>query len=477
MRCLFVLVPKSMRLFLLMACFFVGSCNNDEITSGEAKSVNVISALDKEIKYLTNGAEKQWVWKRSEKCHFGVGPTTNYNPEWFCAQASSNYPCMYDDVLVFNKDFTFELKTGNKEEVFMNWAEVTKFFPTASPQQSVDECRATKEIKKTTSFDLYKKDEKIYLKVPNSTLSYWAGAPEYEVLELTDKLLSVRGIQTTTNGQKLAWYYRFEPGSKTSNPVEECGKKEPLPSSSCTSGGATADDASGNNDVLVWADEFNVDGAPCSKNWTYDIGVGSNGWGNNESQYYTYRSKNVVVENGVLKIHAMKEDYCGSNYTSARLKSQGIFDFKYGKVVVRAKLPSGGGTWPAIWMLGSNISDVGWPACGEIDIMEHVGNRQNTVFSTLHYPNNSGGKGVGKSTLVKNVSSEFHIYELRWTASSLRFFVDRKEYNNISNSSSIPFNHNFFMILNVAMGGGFGGKIDPNFTKSTMEIDYIRVYR
>ena len=232
-----------------------------------------------------------------------------------------------------------------------------------------------------------------------------------------------------------------------------------------------------NGHVLVWADEFNVDGAPSPDNWGYDIGTGDNGWGNGESQYYTNRSNNVIVENGLLKITAKKESFQGANYTSSRLLSKGKFDFTYGTVEVRAKLPTGKGTWPAIWMLGANFETAPWPACGEIDIMEHVGNDQNKIHSTLHYPNNFGGNGNGNSIPVANVSSEFHVYEVVWNKDSILFTVDGTEIHSFSNNSNVPFNHDFFIILNVAMGGSFGGAIDENFTESTMEIDYIKVFQ
>ena len=132
----------------------------------------------------------------------------------------------------------------------------------------------------------------------------------------------------------------------------------------------------------IWADEFNVDGAPDATKWAYDLGTGDWGWGNNEAQYYTNRADNVKVLNGKLIITPIKESYLGSNYTSARIKTQGKFSFKYGKVEIKAKLPVGGGTWPALWMLGNNITTASWPACGEIDIMEHVGNTQNKIYGT-----------------------------------------------------------------------------------------------
>lgn len=229
--------------------------------------------------------------------------------------------------------------------------------------------------------------------------------------------------------------------------------------------------------ALIWSDEFDTAGAPDAAKWNYDIGTGSSGWGNNEQQYYTNRAENVTVSNGTLKITARKESFSGSNYTSARIITQNKFSFKYGKVEARAKLPVGIGTWPAIWMLGNNISTVGWPNCGEIDIMEHIGAQQNKIYGTLHYPGFSGGNAVGGTVNISNVSTEFHKYGVEWTAAFIKFSVDDVVFFTFTNTSSLPFNQNFFVILNVAMGGNFGGTIDPAFTSSTMEIDYIRIYQ
>ena len=230
---------------------------------------------------------------------------------------------------------------------------------------------------------------------------------------------------------------------------------------------------------LQFADEFNGNGSPDGSKWGYD--TGANGWGNNESQFYTTRSENVKIENGVLKITARKENYEGASYTSARLKTQGKFSFKYGRIEVRAKLPEGGGTWPAIWMLGSNFNSVGWPACGEIDIMEHIGNEMGKVHSTLHTPSSYGASVNSQSVNVENVSSEFHVYAANWTAEKIEFSVDGEVFYTYNpsekNASTWPFNKEHFIIMNVAMGGNFGGEIDPSFTQGTMEIDYVRVYQ
>jgi beta-glucanase (GH16 family) len=230
------------------------------------------------------------------------------------------------------------------------------------------------------------------------------------------------------------------------------------------------------NQKLIWADEFNVDGIPDSSKWSFDIGTGDWGWGNNESQYYTNRKENVKVQNGMLKITTVKESYKGSDYTSARIKTQGKFSFRYGKVEIKAKLPFGKGTWPALWMLGENITSVGWPLCGEIDIMEHVGNSEGKIYGTVHYPGFSGGNSISKTINSANVSSEFHIYTLDWSPDAIKFYVDNVLFHTFINTASLPFNQNFFLIVNSAIGGGLGGTIAPDFTSSTFEVDYIRIY-
>jgi beta-glucanase (GH16 family) len=225
----------------------------------------------------------------------------------------------------------------------------------------------------------------------------------------------------------------------------------------------------------IWSDEFDTNGSPDSANWGYDLGAG--GWGNNESQFYTNRSDNVIVENGVLKIITKKESYQGSSYTSARLLSKGKFSIKYGKIEFRAKLPIGGGTWPALWMLGDNISTVGWPACGEIDIMEYKGNELNKIHGTLHFPGRSGGNP--DTTVVTpntTATTEFHTYAIDWRENTIKFYVDDVLFKTFTNTSSLPFNQKFFLIMNCAMGGTFGGAIDPNFVSSTFEVDYVRVF-
>jgi len=229
--------------------------------------------------------------------------------------------------------------------------------------------------------------------------------------------------------------------------------------------------------TLVWSDEFDKNGAPDPTKWGYDIGTGASGWGNNELQYYTNRVENAVVENGFLKIKAIKENYSGSAYTSARLLSKGKYEFKYGTVEVRAKVPAAVGTWPAVWMLGADFATVGWPTCGETDILEHRGSELNTIVAALHYPGRSGGNPVKGQTVIQNASTEFHVYKFDWTSTSMQFFVDGNLFHTVANNASIPYNKNFFFLVNLAMGGGFGGPVDPAFTNASFEVDYIRVYK
>ncbi len=227
---------------------------------------------------------------------------------------------------------------------------------------------------------------------------------------------------------------------------------------------------------LIWSDEFNYKGLPDSSKWGY--AVGGNGWGNNEKQYYTEKDRsNVNVSNGILTIIAKKQQKENRDYTSARLLTKGKFDFKYGRVETRAKVPAAIGTWPAVWMLGANIDKAGWPGCGEIDFLEHRGMELNKMYGTLHYPGHSGGNGNGKTMVIENATRSFHEYAVEWNAAEINFFIDNKLYHAVANSDSIPFNQNFFILVNLAMGGNFGGEIDKQFSVDKFEIDYIRVYQ
>jgi beta-glucanase (GH16 family) len=245
------------------------------------------------------------------------------------------------------------------------------------------------------------------------------------------------------------------------------------------------EDQSPNTDwKLFWSDEFNYQGLPDSTKWTYDIG--GNGWGNNELQYYTAKEPlNAIVENGSLKIIARKQLIENRPYTSARLVTKNIVEFKYGKIDIRAKLPKGMGTWPAVWMLGKNISEVHWPTSGEIDIMEHVGYMKDSIFGTIHSAAYNGMKGTQKTKgiFISNPYDQFHDYGIEWTPERIDFFMDGVLYNHITNEhlsvKEWPFDQPFFLLVNLAIGGNWGGKfgVDENIFPAIFELDYIRVYK
>ena len=247
-----------------------------------------------------------------------------------------------------------------------------------------------------------------------------------------------------------------------------------------------------NNYLLVWHDEFDYDGKLDQDKWHHQIIPPNNGsWWNNEVQHYTNNIKNSFVSDGTMKIVAIKENYTvdnsTKNYTSARLNSK--FGFKYGRVDVRAKLPSTRGTWPAIWTLGTNINEVGnyfgdsegsigWPKCGEIDIMEQNGWNKNELIGHFHYANPQGQyANYGNVTSISNTSGQYHIYSLEWTDKIIRILVDNKEFVSLTNDGNVPYDNRHYLLLNIAIGGNLGGDIDPSFSQDRMEVDYVRVFQ
>lgn len=235
-------------------------------------------------------------------------------------------------------------------------------------------------------------------------------------------------------------------------------------------------------DSITMQDEFDIEGAPNDKIWGYDIGTGTNGWGNNELQYYSDRSSNVEVKDGMLKITAIKENYEGAAYTSARLLTKGKFDQKYGRFEARIKLPWGQGMWPAFWLLGADFDTAGWPHCGEIDIMENRGAEPTTVSGTVHGPGYSAGNSVGKEFSLTNdrFDTGFHIFGIEWGEDYINYYVDDVLYNQITPadvSGEWVFDQPFFIILNLAVGGNFGGPPnDATVFPQEMLVDYVRVY-
>ena len=416
------------------------------------------------VQFLTGGSQKTWYFSASEPGHLGVGPnstddTQNYFPLWYQAApwekaASAESSCLYANELVFSKvgnQLKFQL--NNQGQTFFN----KDFQSVVGGTAGYDFCYnynagGLKNVNLGPS-------ESVVMSSPSAAtrtrgtmmnfadggfMGYYIGQSSYEILSISETRMVVRAVMG--GNPALAWYHTF------------------------TSVQPTQDATDYSN--LVFSDEFATDGAPDPTKWGYDLGAG--GWGNGELQTYTNSPTNAVVQGGNLVITAVKN---GNSYTSARLKSENKFEFRYGKVEFRAKLPAGAGTWPALWMLGQNYATNTWPACGEIDIMEHKGFEPNIIHGTVHYTGRSGGNGVTSRITATNVSSTYHIYKVIWSPQSIRFYVDNVLFHTVLNTNSLPFNSDFFLIMNVAMGGTFGGPVDPAFTQSSMSVDYVRVYQ
>jgi beta-glucanase (GH16 family) len=237
---------------------------------------------------------------------------------------------------------------------------------------------------------------------------------------------------------------------------------------------------------LTWSDEFDgpAGQSPDAAKWTFDIGTGSNGWGNQELQYYTNRPENASLDGqGNLVITARRETFSGSPFTSARLKTQGLFEQAYGRFEARLKTPYGPGLWPAFWLLGANITTVDWPQCGEIDIMELRGQEPNLINGSVHGPGYSGGAAItqGFGSTERRFDDEFHLFAVEWGKDYIDFFVDNTLYQRLT-PDELPgewvYDHPFFIIMNVAVGGnyvGFPTSLTP--FPQRMTVDYVRVYQ
>ena len=235
---------------------------------------------------------------------------------------------------------------------------------------------------------------------------------------------------------------------------------------------------------LIMSDEFDTDGAPNPLYWGYDIGTGEDGWGNNELQYYTDRSENITVQNGILLITAKKEDFNGASYTSAKLTTKGLFEQAYGRFEARIRVPYGQGIWPAFWLLGADCGpEVVWPQCGEIDIMEYKGQEPTTIHGSVHGNGFSGGEAITKSYSLENdrFDTGFHVFGIEWAPDYINYYVDDVLYNQITPNDVTGewvFDHPFYIIINLAVGGSFVGSPNSETVFSqTMLIDYVRVYK
>ena len=240
---------------------------------------------------------------------------------------------------------------------------------------------------------------------------------------------------------------------------------------------------------LVLSDEFDTDNEINADIWTFDIGTGSNGWGNNEEQFYTNRTENISVQNGILIIKALKEDYNGSDYTSSKILTKGLKEQAYGRFEARIQLPTGQGMWPAFWLLGANCGDGTadtevWPNCGEIDIMEYRGQDPTVVHGSVHGPGYAAGNAITKSYVLENdrFDTGFHVFGIEWSPEYINYYVDDVLYNQITRQQveekgTWVFDQPFYIIINLAVGGNFiGAPIEETVFPQTMLIDYVRVY-
>ncbi len=237
---------------------------------------------------------------------------------------------------------------------------------------------------------------------------------------------------------------------------------------------------------LAWSDDFTgaAGSAPDAGKRAFDIGTGSNGWGNSELQYYTNRPENIKLDgNGMLVITAKSESYAGSGFTSARIKTKGLFAQQYGRFEARIKTPTGPGLWPAFWMLGANIDTKPWPQCGEIDIMEQRGQQPSVTWGSVHGPGYSGGGAISKPYGLVNgrFDTEFHVYAVEWGEDYIDYFVDNYLFQRITPETVTGdwvYNTPFFLLLNVAVGGNFVGfpTTGTPFPQS-MYVDYVKVYK
>ncbi|APU68293.1 family 16 glycosylhydrolase [Christiangramia flava] len=444
------------------------------ISSSKRIEISVESDFsDPETKeFLTGGSSKMWYVAAFQPGHLGVGPSSGdgfdspiyYSAAPFEKAGAEASACFYTDVLTFSttgeNNFTYNL--NNNGATFFNVDYVGQF---GGPTGSGDQCiaydtggektvtlsPATSGIESSTGTVMDFSD--------GGFMSYYIGTSTYEILDIDENSMYVRAIMG--NNPALAWYLKF-----TTTPYDQQQESG--------NGGEEEAEFETQFNNLVWSDEFDGDSLD-TDSWNFETGNGTNGWGNNELQYYL--QDNVTVQDGSLFITAKRESESGFDFTSGRITTQDKYEFTYGRVEARIKLPEGVGTWPAFWMLGANFDGVGWPETGEIDILEWVGKEPGRIQSALHFPGNSGGNAVVGPSTIENPSSEFHTYTAEWTEDAITFLLDGEVYFTFDNDSDKPFNKDFFLILNVAMGGNLGGDVDPAFSESAMEIDYVKVYQ
>ena len=430
--------------------------------SSTLTEVEVLVTYEPPADLINKLVGKEWRVKASAPGHFGLGPVGGTIPvEWYGAGPNEKEGTgMYDDRYIFQADGTF-----------VHIVDATNDDPTPDPTGTVfgraglvDQLGAnggTVEGADVLNVPYQDYTENWFISAPGGVetinitglgfIGYYIGGDhKYEIF---DRSVNNELILRSTDGNgEFDWWFVL-----TSAP--EGGGQEP-------------EEFQSQYNTLIWEENFDS-GSLDTDVWNFETG-NNDGWGNQEVQYYT--EDNVTVQDGNLVITAKAESLNGFDYTSSRITTKDNFSFTYGRVEARAKLPGGAGVWAAIWMLGSNIDEVSWPAAGEIDIMEYVGNNPGGVYGTLHYPGNSGGNANGDVTNVPDAENEFHLYSVEWTPDNIYFLVDNVVYHSVENTADLPFHSDFFLILNVAMGGTFGGDVDPAFSEASMVVDYVKVF-
>ncbi len=446
------------------------------VSSSKSLEVEVRSDFnDPETKQLlTGGSSKTWYIASKASGHLGVGQNVNDDGPivdgggFFAGSPGFGPDCFYDDTMTFslnaNDEIVYEYE--NFGVTFFNWQYTLAFG--GNGEQFVDECldftssgpMALSLAPATSGIPEDQSTGTVLDIADDGFVSYYIGQSQYEILEISENRMYLRAVQA--NDTFLAWYLILTTSPDGSIVTDGDGEEE--------------EGFVSQFQDLLWSDEFDGD-ALDTANWNYAIGNGDNGWGNGEAQYYTDSQDNVKVQDGNLVITAKRESESGFDFTSARITTKDKVEFTYGRVEVRAKLPAGGGTWPAIWMLGEGWPEESWPGVGEMDIMEFVGNDPNRIISALHFPGNSGGNAIVGDTTTDSATTEFHIYEVEWTAEKITFLMDGVPHLEFDNDDSTPFQKDFYLLLNVAMGGTFGGTIADDFQESSMEIDYVKVFQ
>ena len=415
------------------------------------KKITVYVKPDSEqslLDLLAGDSFKTWKVNAAQDAHFSNGEEgKKYSTYWEAAAFSKTNAGFYDDEYIFNVNGTYTHKTNNNIFGKANYL-INDFGSTDQSANSDGEIEKYTLNEYQTTFEAKIEDGENKIKITgNGFIGFYIGAHSYTIECYDSENIYLRSLDGSDN---TAWYIWL-----TSKTVSQTPPKDQFTN-------------------LVWSDEFSEDGAIDSSKWVHEVG---DSWYNNEVQSYTSRLENSKVEDGKLKIIAKKESYNGNNYTSARIISNTKKDFTYGRVDIKAKIPGKKGTWPALWLLGSNFKSVTWPACGEIDILEAAQSNNFRVQSTVHHPDSYGEGDSNITNEYTDITEKFHVYSLVWTKQALTFYVDDKPHHIVGNSCALPFNWDQFVILNVAMGGTMGGEIAADFVSDSMEIDYIRIYQ